>query len=52
MRENYMPDVINRVRAVFDDKRYRNRVDLSDKRWLDDDINTVFKTILTFLEGL
>jgi hypothetical protein len=52
MRENHMPDVVHRVRAVFDDKRYRNRVDLSDKRWLDDDIDTVFKTILAYLESL
>jgi hypothetical protein len=40
------------VRLVFSDNRYRNRVYLSDKRWLDDDIDTIFKTILAFLEGL
>jgi hypothetical protein len=52
MRENHMPDVVHRVRVVFSDNRYRNRVDLSDKRWLDDDIDIIFKTILAFLEGL
>ncbi|MCI9212836.1 nucleotidyl transferase AbiEii/AbiGii toxin family protein [Schaedlerella arabinosiphila] len=50
MRENDISDVVRRVKAVFSDRRYRQRVDSSDKRWLDDDIGAVFTKILEFLE--
>ncbi len=52
MRENNISDVVRRVRNVFTDRRYRSRVDFSDKRWLDDDIGMIFEKILFFLEGL
>jgi len=31
---------------------YKNRVDKSDKRWIDDDIESVFNRIIGFLEKL
>lgn len=49
MRENNMADIVNRVKNVFDNSSYRNRVDNSDKRWLDDDINDIFEGIINFL---
>lgn len=52
MRENNLSDVIKRVNAIFSDKRYQKRVDLSDKRWLDDDIASIFDGIQVFLEKL
>lgn len=52
MRENCISDVVRRVRTVFGDRRYRSRVDSSDKRWLDDSIDIVFERILSFLEEL
>lgn len=50
MRENDIFNVVRRVKAVFSDRRYRQRVDSNDKRWLDDDIGAVFTKILEFLE--
>ena len=35
---------------IFSDKIYRERVDNSDKRWLDDEIEVVFGRIVEYLE--
>ena len=52
MRENDMSAVINRIEFVFQDKTYKQRVDKSDKRWLDDDIEDVFAGIIEYLNEL
>ena len=50
MREKDMKDIVRRVKFVFSDKIYRERVDNSDKRWLDDEIEVVFGRIVEYLE--
>ena len=47
-----MKDIVRRVEKVFSDTGYKERVDNSDKRWLDNDINEVFDGILTYLSYL
>lgn len=49
MRENSMQDIVRRVDLVFSDASYKQRVDSSDKRWLDDDIDEIFCGICNFL---
>lgn len=44
-----MNDIIHRVKSVFSNTAYKNRVDNSDKRWLDDDIDVVFEGIMKSL---
>lgn len=51
MSENDMSDIIKRLEFVFCDEVYRNRVDKSDKRWLDADIDEVFNGILEYLNN-
>ena len=51
MRENDMNAIVKRMEFVFADKAYRQRVDTSDKRWLDDDIEAVFTGIEEYLKG-
>lgn len=50
MRENNMSAIIKRLEFVFQDKTYKERVDKSDKRWLDDDIEEVFDRIIKYLK--
>lgn len=50
MRESNMEDVIARVEKVFSNNEYRKKVDKSDKRWLDEDIDTIFTGIITRLK--
>lgn len=49
MRENSMQDILERVKSVFKSATYKRRVDSSDKRWIDDDIDSIFDEIVTFL---
>lgn len=49
MRENDMSAILRRLNFVFRDKIYRDRVDKSDKRWLDAGIDEVFTTIEEYL---
>lgn len=49
MRENNLADVSRRLKFIFSDKIYKNRVDKSDKRWLDTDIDEVFTRIVAYL---
>ncbi len=49
MRENDISAIVKRVEFVFSDKAYKKRVDTSDKRWLDDNIEDVFNGILKYL---
>ncbi|MBR5799012.1 MAG: nucleotidyl transferase AbiEii/AbiGii toxin family protein [Lachnospiraceae bacterium] len=50
MRENDMDAVVKRLEFVFSDKAYAQRVNTSDKRWLDDDIIDIFTCILEYLK--
>lgn len=52
MKENNLVDITKRVKFVFANDTYKNRVDKSDKRWIDDDIESVFNRIIGFLEKL
>lgn len=52
MREKSMQDIVRRVNSVFSDASYKRRVDGSDKRWLDDDIDEIFCGICDFLKML
>ena len=52
MRENDVDMIVKRIGYVFRDRDYERRVDESDKRWLEDDIEVVFETIQNYLEGL
>lgn len=52
MRENELDDIVRRVSFIFSDKRYLGRLDISDKRWIDDDIDAVTRTIIDFLKSL
>lgn len=52
MRENSMMDVVRRVKYVFGNASYRERVDKSDKRWIDAGIDEIFEGIVDFLEGI
>lgn len=49
MRENDMSAILRRLNFVFRDKIYRDRVDKSDKRWLDAGIDEVFAGIEEYL---
>ncbi|MDO4499948.1 MAG: nucleotidyl transferase AbiEii/AbiGii toxin family protein [Erysipelotrichaceae bacterium] len=52
MRENNMDDVYKRISNIFKDKVYKSAVDKSDKRWLDEDIDTIFDGILEFIGSI
>jgi hypothetical protein len=52
MRENDMSDIIKRITKVFQNKSYRSKIDSSDKRWLDECIDTILDKILLFLNSM
>lgn len=52
MRENDMSAIMRRIQFVFGDTTYRRRVDESDKRWMDDEIEDIFETVMKFLQGI
>lgn len=52
MKENSLHDMINRVCFTFDNTIYKSKVDHSDTRWIDDDIDVVFSSIISFLENI
>ena len=45
-----MEDILKRVKSVFGNIAFRNKVDKSDKRWIDDDIGDILDGITTFLK--
>ena len=49
MKENTIEDIIKRVQFTFGNPNYKKRVDSSDKRWLDEDIDCIFETIIKLL---
>ena len=52
MREKNVKDIIRRVHMVFDDKAYLRRLQTTDKKWLDESIETVTAGIIDYLESL
>ena len=52
IRENNMSDIISRIEFVFNDEIYKGRVDKSDKRWLDEDIDVIFNEIKKYIRCL
>ena len=52
VRENSIDGVIRRVRMVFRDRSYLRRLQTTDKKWLDEDLETITETIIKFLEKL
>ena len=52
MRENAIDGVIRRVRMVFRDRTYLRRLQTTDKKWLDEDLETITDTIIKFLETM
>ena len=47
-----MSDIISRIEFVFNDEIYKGRVDKSDKRWLDEDIDVIFNEIKKYIRCL
>ncbi len=52
MKERSIVEVIRRLENTFKNKQYRERVDKSDKRWLDTEIDEVLETIINYLKNL
>jgi hypothetical protein len=52
MRENDILDIVNRVTNVFQNRKYQIKVEGSDKRWLDDNLEVIFGKILQVLKGM
>ena len=52
MREDSIDEIIKRLDKIFKNNVYKNRVDKSDKRWLDDNIADIFKRILECLSTM
>ena len=51
MRERDIQGVIRRVKLVFRDRPYLRRLQTTDKKWLDEDLDTITKGIIRFLES-
>ncbi len=52
MRETSIDGVIRRVRMVFRDRSYLRRLQTTDKKWLDEDLDTITETIIEYLEKI
>ena len=52
MREHCVADVVKRVRDIFSDRLYVERLTASDKNWIGEDVATITRSIETFLESL
>lgn len=52
MRENNITDIIMRLQKIFSDKRYKQTLDRSDKRWIDEDIDTILNGLLDFIRKI
>ena len=51
MRENDIFDIRNRLRSIFDNKRYIENVKKSDKNWLEIPIEEAVEGICAFFDG-
>ncbi len=52
MRENSISDIVKRVEKVFQNSAYQQRVNRSDKRWIDEPIDEILNEILFFLKEI
>lgn len=52
MKENTGSDIERRLKITFSDRSYIRRLDTSDKRWIDDEIDVVTKAILEFVSEI
>lgn len=52
MYENNIDDIIKRVRMTFNNKMYQRRIQTSDKKWLDENVNDIFNELISFLETI
>ena len=52
MRENNITDILMRLQRIFSDKRYRQTLDRSDKRWIDENIDTILNGLLDFIRKI
>ena len=52
MRENTLEDIIRRLNMAFNNRSFRNRAENSDKRWMDEDLDTVFNGIVDRIQKL
>ena len=52
MREKEKEDVVRRVESVFQNKAYFNRLNNSDKKWLDEDLNVILGELIIFLKTM
>ena len=50
MRENTVEDIIHRVKIVFSNKTYIQRIEHSKHRWLEDDMDVITSEIIRVLE--
>lgn len=52
MRENNIDDIVKRLEMTFHNKMYQRRILTSDKKWIDENIDDIFKALISFLNTL
>lgn len=52
MKENTGSDIEKRLKIIFGEQGYIRRLDTSDKRWIDEDINVVTEGLLEFVSNI
>ena len=52
MKENTGNDIVRRLKVAFSDKGYIHRLDTSDKRWIDEEIDVVTESLLEFVSNI
>lgn len=52
MKENNISDIVKRLQRVFSDKRYKRKLDSSDKRWIDESIEIILNGLLDFIRKI
>lgn len=52
MRENSGSDIAKRLKKTFNDKGYIQRLDISDKRWIDTDVDVITKKLVEFVDAI
>lgn len=51
MKENTGSDIVSRLKIAFGDRGYIQRLDTSDKRWIDEEISIVTNGLLEFVSN-
>ena len=52
MRERNSKDIAKRVEMAFKDRLYLNRLRRTDKKWLDEDLDTILNGLISFIESI